>query len=230
MSEIAGLLRRVATPGHVQLDTTFNIFLSLLISGLLVSIVAKLYLKFYRGLGRPQSTAMTMILVAMVTSSIIMAIGGNLALSLGMVGALSIIRYRTAVKDMRDLAYLFWAIAIGLCCGAGSYRLVFIMTGTIAVVVTALEILRLHEPNLREYILIVQSDPSLSNAELMEAVPGGLQLKSSAVAKAGKAQESTFVVNLGTGRDHRTELEKHLKGMEGVKGYQLLSPNHEVLG
>lgn len=217
------------TPGHAQLDTAFSIFFSLLVAGVLVSIVAKLYLKFYRGFGKPQSTAMTMILVAMITSSVIMAIGGNLALSLGMVGALSIIRYRTAVKDMRDLAYLFWAIAIGLCCGAGSYRLAFIMTAVMGVTVTFLEWFRLHHPNLHEYVLIVQSSPKFDALRIQSTVRIRMEARSSVVSKASNTQETTFVVNIAKEKD-RLELESALKGLEDVQGYQLLSPQHEILG
>ncbi len=217
------------TPGHVQLDTAWGIFTALIISGLFTAVAVKLYLKFYRGLGRPQTTAMTMILVSMITASIIMAIGGNLALSLGMVGALSIIRYRTAVKDMRDLAYLFWSIAIGLCCGAGSYRLAFIMTATISLVVLVLEWLRLHHPDAQEYILIVQLNSQGNSARFVQSVPLKLEAKSSIFSRLNGTQELTFVVHISRDQD-RLELENAIKKFEGVEGYQLLSPNHEIQG
>lgn len=227
MEEIMSALRRMMTPGHVQFDTTFNILMGLLLAGALAAIVAKIYLTYYRGFGRPQETAMTMILISMITSTIIMAIGANLALSLGMVGALSIVRYRTAVKDMRDLAYLFWAIAIGLCCGAGAYRLVFVMTSTISLVVIVLEWMRLHDTQSQEYILIVQSDPEFNTMELMQAIPLRLKPKSSIVSKLSGQQEITFMVNLSEGKQ-RSELEVALKSFEGIKGYQLLTPTHEI--
>ncbi len=63
----------------------------------------------------------TIVTLTVVTTTVKIVIGNNLAMSLGMVGALSIVRFRTAVKDSRDTAYIFWAIVVGICCGAGDY-------------------------------------------------------------------------------------------------------------
>ena len=59
--------------------------------------------------------------LTVITTTVMIVIGNNIALSLGMVGALSIVRFRTAIKDSRDTAYIFWAIVVGICCGAGDY-------------------------------------------------------------------------------------------------------------
>ena len=59
--------------------------------------------------------------LTLITAMVMIVIGNNLALSLGMVGALSIVRFRTAIKDSRDTVYIFWAIVVGICCGAGDY-------------------------------------------------------------------------------------------------------------
>ena len=59
--------------------------------------------------------------LTVITTTVMIVIGNNIALSLGMVGALSIVRFRTAIKDSRDTAYIFWAIVAGICCGAGDY-------------------------------------------------------------------------------------------------------------
>ena len=56
-----------------------------------------------------------------ITTAVMIVIGNNIALSLGMVGALSIVRFRTAIKDSRDTIYIFWAIVVGICCGAGDF-------------------------------------------------------------------------------------------------------------
>ena len=59
--------------------------------------------------------------LTMITTTVMIVIGNNIALSLGMVGALSIVRFRTAIKDSRDTIYIFWAIVVGICCGSGDY-------------------------------------------------------------------------------------------------------------
>lgn len=63
----------------------------------------------------------TLVALTVITTTVMIVIGNNIALSLGMVGALSIVRFRTAIKDSRDTAYIFWAIVAGICCGAGDY-------------------------------------------------------------------------------------------------------------
>ena len=63
----------------------------------------------------------TLLALTVITTTVMIVIGNNIALSLGMVGALSIVRFRTAIKDSRDTAYIFWAIVAGICCGAGDY-------------------------------------------------------------------------------------------------------------
>lgn len=65
----------------------------------------------------------SLIMLTILTATVMAVIGNNVALSLGMVGALSIVRYRTAIKDSRDTAYIFWAIIGGICCGAGDYMI-----------------------------------------------------------------------------------------------------------
>lgn len=92
--------------------------------GLLVSFFLSLFILFvyritYQGVAFSKSFAFSLILLSMVTSVVIMTVTTNLALSLGMVGALSIVRFRTAVKDPVDTVFMFWAIGVGIMAGAG---------------------------------------------------------------------------------------------------------------
>ena len=63
----------------------------------------------------------SLVALTVITTTVMIVIGNNIALSLGMVGALSIVRFRTAIKDSRDTVYIFWAIVVGICCGSGDY-------------------------------------------------------------------------------------------------------------
>lgn len=94
----------------------------------LVSIVFAVFLMFnykitYSGTAYSRKFNITLGMLTIITTLIMSVISGNVALSLGMVGALSIIRFRTAVKDVRDAGYIFWCIAIGICCGVSQYIL-----------------------------------------------------------------------------------------------------------
>ncbi len=76
----------------------------------------------------------SLVTLTVITTTVMIVIGNNLAMSLGMVGALSIVRFRTAIKDSRDTIYIFWTIVAGICCGAGDYLVAAIGSGFIFVV------------------------------------------------------------------------------------------------
>lgn len=102
---------------------------SLLLLNNLVALVAAFFLMFvyrltYSGAAYSRKFNISLGMMVMVTTSIMCVISNNVALSLGMVGALSIIRFRTAVKDVRDSTFIFWAIAMGIGCGVSQYALV----------------------------------------------------------------------------------------------------------
>lgn len=84
------------------------------------------YKKTYTGVMYSMNFNLTILLTSMVTAMVMMVIGTNLALSLGMVGALSIIRFRSAIKDPRDIGFLFWGVSVGLSAGTGSYLIAVI--------------------------------------------------------------------------------------------------------
>ena len=98
-----------------------DILLSLLFAFLISIFIIFVYRKTYTGVVYSKNFSLCLILLAMVTSIIIRTINSNLSLSLGMVGALSIVRFRTAIKEPIDTVYMFWAISIGIMTGAGIY-------------------------------------------------------------------------------------------------------------
>lgn len=98
-----------------------ELLLSVAVACAIALFILFIYRKTYTGVVYSNSFAMSIILLSMVTSIITCTISSNLALSLGMVGALSIVRFRTAVKEPLDTAYMFWAIAAGIMTGAGMY-------------------------------------------------------------------------------------------------------------
>lgn len=109
----------------------------------------------HRGLNYERSFLVTMVLVAPVVAVVMMLIRSNLALSLGMVGALSIIRFRTVIKDTRDMVYLFWAVAIGLGCGTYSWLVVATASAFIAGAVLLLHFVQYGRPRHSDYVLVV---------------------------------------------------------------------------
>lgn len=133
-----------------------QVILGLLVALLLSVFVYHIYRVTYSGVKYSKEFNTTVLMIAMITTLVIMIIGSNLTLSLGLVGALSIIRFRTAVKDSRDAAFLFWAVSIGLACGSGLYIIGLI--GSVAIGAILLVLHRLHCFNETAYLLIVKGD------------------------------------------------------------------------
>lgn len=84
----------------------------------------------------------SLVILTVLTGTVMTVIGNNIALSLGMVGALSIVRFRTAIKDSRDTVYIFWAIIVGICCGVGDYLVASIGSGVVCVVILLLDCIK----------------------------------------------------------------------------------------
>ena len=102
----------------------------------------------------------TLVTLTILTTMVMTVIGNNIALSLGMVGALSIIRFRTSIKDSRDTVYIFWTIIIGICCGVGDF--VVAATGSVAVFIILLIFGRVK--NEQRMLLIVRADRKLADS------------------------------------------------------------------
>lgn len=106
----------------------------------------------------------SLVAMTMITTTVVVVIGNNIALSLGMVGALSIVRFRTAVKDSRDTVYIFWTIVVGICCGAGDYLVAALGSGFVFVMLLFFGRIR----NENRMLLILRT--VRSNEERVEAL------------------------------------------------------------
>lgn len=102
----------------------------------------------------------SLVMLTVVTTLIMSVIGNNVALSLGMVGALSIVRFRTAVKDPRDTAYIFWCIAAGVCCGIQDFTVAAIGSGTVFFVMLLLGNIKSND----RYLVIIRGKNNTSEA------------------------------------------------------------------
>lgn len=114
--------------------TTESFILSLLAAFLCAMIIYLVYRNFYKGVIYSNNFNILLVLTTIVTCFIVLVISSNVVLSLGMVGALSIVRFRTAVKDPLDVGFLFWSIAVGITCGAGLYMISVIGTMFVSLV------------------------------------------------------------------------------------------------
>ena len=107
----------------MTMDFTVTVVISMVLAVILGMVIYKVYSHYYGGVVFSSSFAVTLVGMTVLTTALTLAISSNVIISLGMVGALSIVRYRTAIKDPMDLFYIFWSISVGIILGAGLYVL-----------------------------------------------------------------------------------------------------------
>ena len=169
--------------GHGSRDvSSLEVLVSTVIAAVLLFIILMVYRRYYKGILYSASFGAALVMVGLITTFVILTIKSNLILSLGLVGALSIVRFRTAVKDAIDIAYMFWAISIGLACGAGMY---FVAIGS-TIVLTLTAILLKGIPNINEpYLLTIVTE---QNSNILETIGqfGKLKIRSKSSVEGEK--------------------------------------------
>ena len=193
-----------------------------LASGLFVGlIIAFVYRKTYRGVLFSPSFATTLIMLTMITTPVVMCIGSNIALSMGMVGALSIVRFRTAVKDPMDTAYMFWALTMGILLGAGLYLVALVVVAGIGLTMLVLSFVRMKSPNT--YLLVVHYDEDVEpDVNSTVARIRNRRLRSKVVSRGGV--ELTVEVQLG----ERSDIVNRMLDIEGVHNATLIACQSEA--
>lgn len=121
--------------------TTGKIAATLIVTALLALYIFAIYRLVTRKVFYSKNFNISLAVMSLITSAIILAMQSNLVISLGMVGALSIVRFRTAIKDPMDLAFLFWSISIGIICGAGLYEIALVTSVGVTVFILVLDML-----------------------------------------------------------------------------------------
>lgn len=165
-------------------------------------------------------------MLALVTTMVMCVIGNNIALSLGMVGALSIVRFRTAIKDARDTAYIFWAIAVGICCGISDF--VTALIGSIIIFLLMLAIGGV-KSNTR-YLLIVRGgkDPS---EEIQTVIQDAFKNKARLCVKNMGRNSVEYIYELSEKQAEKYRNEKiseKLFEVEAVEEVNLVGQNEEI--
>ena len=140
-----------------------EILTNLIIAFFLGFIISLVYKKTHKGLSYSQSFVLTNIFVCVIVSMVIMVIGNNLARAFALVGALSIIRFRTVVKDTKDTAFIFWSLAAGMASGTGSYFLAISGTAVISMIALVLYYTNYGSIFKSEFIIQFRSRNSAKN-------------------------------------------------------------------
>ena len=145
-----------------------QVILNLILAFFLGFIISLIYKKTHKGLSYSQSFVLTNIFLAVIVAMVIMVIGNNLARAFALVGALSIIRFRTVVKDTKDTAYIFWSLAVGMAAGTGSYFLAISGTTVMAMIALILNFTNYGSIFKSEFIIQFRSKNDEKNQDKKE--------------------------------------------------------------
>jgi len=155
-NDLLNQIQVVYFPNEIILNLILSFFL-----GLLISFV---YKTTHKGMSYSQSFMITNIFICLIVCMVIMIIGNNLARAFALVGALSIIRFRTVVKDTKDIAYIFWSLAGGMACGTGSYFIAVV--GSIIITIVAYILFRTNYGSIYKSEFILQFRYNRSNEKI----------------------------------------------------------------
>lgn len=200
-----------------------SIALGLVTAVLMGAVIYFIYSKFYVGVIYSRSFAITLVGMTVLTAMVTLAISTNIVISLGMVGALSIVRFRTAVKDPLDLLYLFWAITTGITAGAGMYLLVVIT----AVVMIGMIILFYNKQQKgRIYIAVIHYIGDEAGDNVIRAFGKMKYFVKSKTVRKGKTEMAVEVYC----KDNDMFFLDKIRDLDGVEDATLIQYNGEYHG
>ena len=204
-----------------MLDMAIAMALAFLI-GLFIFVV---YKKTFNGVMYSSSFGVTLVALTMITTLVILAVTSNVVLSLGMVGALSIVRFRTAIKEPLDIAFLFWAIAVGIVLAAGMIPLAVIGSIIIGIVLLVFVNKKSHS---NPYLIVLSCDSHASEEEAKKYLKDKVNkcIVKSKTAQSGSV-ELTLEIRL---KDDNTDFINELSAMKGINSAVLVSYNGDYMG
>lgn len=210
---------------NISSVSILDMVLALVLSFCLGLFIFLVYKKTYSGVMYSASFGTTLIALTMITTVVILAVTSNVVLSLGMVGALSIVRFRTAIKEPLDIAFLFWSIAVGIVLAAGMIPLAVIGSVIIGIILLVFVNRKSH---INPYIVVISCsnhDSETKAKEFLEKQTLRCVVKSKCAKKG--AIELNIEIRL---KDDNTDFINILSEMNGINSAVLVSYNGEYRG
>ena len=184
-----------------------------------------IYKKTYAGVMYSSSFGVTLVALTMITTLVILAVTSNVVLSLGMVGALSIVRFRTAIKEPLDIAFLFWAIAVGIVLAAGFIPLAVVGSVVIGVILLIFANTKSH---VNPYIVVLSCSDKAGEDRAMALLKENTKR---CVCKSKTVRKGLIELNLEVRlKDENTDFVNSLCELEGVESAVLVSYNGDYMG
>ena len=202
-----------------------DMLLALVLAFCIGMFIFFVYKKTYTGIMYSSSFGVTLIALTMITTLVILAVTSNVVLSLGMVGALSIVRFRTAIKEPLDIAFLFWSLAVGIVLAAGMIPLA--VFGSVAIGLILLFFVN-KDSHKNPYIVVLQCDGHESEVKAKKFLESKVQ---KCTIKSKSAQEGMVELNLEVRLvDDNTDFINELSALSGVRSAVMVSYNGDYMG
>ncbi|MBQ1881205.1 MAG: DUF4956 domain-containing protein [Lachnospiraceae bacterium] len=210
---------------NVTSVSPFDMVLAMLLAFAVGVFIFLIYKKTYSGVMYSSSFGVTLVALTMITTFVILAVTSNVVLSLGMVGALSIVRFRTAIKEPLDIAFLFWSLAAGIVLAAGMIPLAVFGSVIIGIIIM---IFANRKETVAPYIVVIHCTGSDSEKRAFEYLSGKTK---KCVVKSKTARKGSIEVNAEVRlADENTDFINELSELDGVESAVLVSYNGDYMG
>ena len=210
---------------NVTSVSLFDMALAMILAFALGMFIFLIYKKTFAGVMYSSSFGVTLVALTMISTLVILAVTSNVVLSLGMVGALSIVRFHTAIKEPLDIAFLFWSIAVGIVLAAGMIPLA--VFGSVAIGIFLLIFVN-RKSHVNPYIVVLRCQDHDSETAAVDFLKKQVQRMT---VKSKTAQKGAIELNLEVRmKDENTDFINILSEMAGVTSAVLVSYNGDYMG
>lgn len=197
----------------------------------LAVLIALVYKKTHSGLSYSRSFVFTLILMSILISIVIMVIGNSIAAAFTLLGAFTIIRFRTAIKETRDIAFVFWALVTGMAVGTGNYMLAGISTFLVIAIVLVLSKIDFGSMKNYDHVLVFLVDTTITNSDaykgLFDKYLKFKNLLSISTREEGRKLDFTFSVRFASDEDVNAFVTE-LKNTAGISNVSLMTAKNDI--
>ena len=217
------VLKKSFLEGFNGMDiTTAKIAATLFVTALLALYIFAIYRLVTRKVFYSKNFNIALAAMSLITAAIILAMQSNLVISLGMVGALSIVRFRTAIKDPMDLVFLFWSISIGIICGAGLYEVALVTSVAVTVFILVLDMIPVSRAPMMLVVNSSKMDDEQTVLDVVRKYAKSYKVKSRNLSKG----RLDMVVELRV--KDESGLVSEVAALDGMIGASLIAHDGEV--
>lgn len=223
MNTFADIFKKSFLEGFSGSDiTTARILVTLLVTCAIALYIFVVYYVATKKTYYSKTFNISLALIAVITASIILAMQSNLVISLGMVGALSIVRFRTAIKDPMDLIFLFWSISTGIICGAQMYKIAVITALILTIGLFVLEL----TPVGKASVLLIVNAKGIGDEPKIQAVVAKYAKRAKVKSRNVSSDSLDMIFDIKTASEQ--ELLKEMMEVPGVFGASLMAHDGEI--